>query len=249
MGAIKVKDVVGVLKTIIDRNGPTYLNDEPYQVYKEVLASGMADGKTAAAILHVLVTPEIMDNMDYFCEAELVSELIRRECNLNKRMADRMALILASLYSSNHRKEWKAKEREGMNSFLKEEFICSWNGFAVWDAGNGTVDCHYEAQIKLKPTEKISKDEELAGEIKKNPFITKETIHNLFSKRLHKYLNSEFEDYCTCDDYYQPVVEDFGFNMIYNLQRWCEENGFEYVSFEGDGDDSGYEPKCHRGWK
>jgi len=163
-------------------------------------------------------------------------------------MADRIALILTSLYSGNHRKEWKAKEKDGLNSFIKEEFICSWNGFAVWDAGNGTVDCHYEAQIKLKPTEMILKDEELAGEIKKNPFITKEAIRDLFSKRLQKYLNSEFEDYCTCEDYYQPVVEDFGSNLIYDLQRWCEENGFEYVSFEGDGDDGGYEPKFRRGW-
>ena len=81
----------------------------------------------------------------------------------------------------------------------------------------------------------------------KNPFATKETIHDLFSKKLRKYLDYEFEDYCTEDDYYQPVVEDFGSNLEYDLQKWSEENGFEFVSCEGDGNDDGYEPKFRKG--
>lgn len=247
MAAKSIETIVTGLKEIIDKNGPSYLEDEPYRVYLEMLDSGMADRKTAAAILHLLVSG-MMTAIDAYDDVEQISVTIRRECSLSKGMADRLALILAALCSGIHRKEWGGKDREGLGIFLKEEFTCIWKGFAVWDAGNGKVDCHYEAEIILTPTEEISKDEELAQQLKKNPFMTKEAIHELFAKRLQEYLDYEFKDYCTCDDYYQPVVEDFGSNMEYDLPKWCKENGFELVSFEGDGGDDGYEPKHRRGW-
>ena len=72
-------------------------------------------------------------------------------------------------------------------------------------------------------------------------------IHELFFKRLERYLDSDFEDYCTCDDYYQPVVEDYGCNLKSNLEHWCSKNGFEFISCDGDGYDEGYQPKYRRG--
>ena len=73
--------------------------------------------------------------------------------------------------------------------------------------------------------------------LKKNPFMTKESIYAFYEKKLKKYLNPEFEEYCTCDDYYEPVVE--AFELTY---------GFEVISYEGDGSDGGYEPKFRRSW-
>lgn len=242
-----IDSVAGCLKEMIDRNGPSYLADEPYEVFNSLLESGATDRKTAAAILYVLVSGTL-EGMRSECEAEVLSEGIRRECGLNKRMADQIASILHSLYSGAHKKEWESKDLEGLRQFLAEEFTITWKGFAVWDEGNGTVDCHYEAEIVLDPTEAVSEDEELSQELKKNPFMPKSEIHDLFSKRLKKYLDGEFEDYCTEDDYYQPAVEDFGANMEYDLPEWCKKNGFKLVSFEGDGDDDGYEPKFRRGW-
>lgn len=128
----------------------------------------------------------IMSSIDFPYDPEEISGSIRRECSINKRMADRIALILTSLYSGENRKAWKGKDREGLRQFLKEEFTCLWKGFAVWDAGNGTVDCHYEAEIILIPTERISEDKALAQQLQKNPFMTKEAIHDLFTKRLHE---------------------------------------------------------------
>ena len=246
MAAKSIESIAASLKEIIDKNGPSYLGDEPYRVYLGMLDSGAVDRKTAAAILHLLASG-IMTAIDAYDDAEQISVAIRRECSLNKRMADRLALILAALYSGTHKKEWRGKDREGLRQFLKEDFVFTWKGFAVWDAGNGTVDCHYEAEIILAPTEEISKDKELAQQLKKNPLMTEEAIHELFAKRLQEYLDYEFGYYCTCDDYYQPVVEDFGSNMEYDMRKWCKENGFELVSFEGDGGDDGYEPKYRKG--
>ena len=106
----------------------------------------------------------------------------------------------------------------------------------------------YHPKIILKPTKEISKDKELVQKLTKNPFLTKKKICDLFEKRLRNFLDDEFEDYCTAEDYYQPVVEDFGDNLEYDLKKWCEQTGFEIVSCDGDGDDEGYEPKIKRGW-
>ena len=117
-----------------------------------------------------------------------------------------------------------------------------------WDAGNGTVDCHYEARIVVKPTKAVSEDKELARLLAKNPFTTKEKIRDLFARRLQEYLDHEFDYYCTCEDYYQPVVEDFEDNLEYDVKQWSEKNGFEFVSCDGDGHDDGYEPKFRNNW-
>ena len=77
--------------------------------------------------------------------------------------------------------------------------------------------------------------------LKQNPFMTKESIYKFYEKKLIECLDSEFEEYCTCDGYYEPVVEDFG--LTYDVEHWCKENGFEVVSCEGDGSDGRYEPK------
>ena len=39
--------------------------------------------------------------------------------------------------------------------------------------------------------------------------MEKDEIHKIFQEKLREYLDYEFEEYCTEDDYYQPVVEDF----------------------------------------
>ncbi len=213
MSDICIERIVAGLKEIIDRNGPACITDEPYTVYLELLELKAVDRKTASAILYLMAS-RIVTIIEFAHDStEEVSEIIRRECSLNKRMADRLSIIMTALYSNSHRKEWKEMEREGLRQFLKEEFTHKWEGFAVWDAGNGTVDCHYEAEIILTPTEEITKDKELIRKLKNNSFMTKEAIHDLFAKRLREKLDYEFEYYCTCDDYYQPVVEDFGTNL------------------------------------
>ena len=247
MAEKKIESIVDALKEIIDQNSPKHLTDEPYRVYAELIESGSADRKTAAALLHFLVSG-MLDTADLSCEVEQLSGAIRRECSLNKKMADRLAIILNTLYSQDNKREWRCKDLKGLSQFMKEEFLYKWKGFAVWDEGNGTVDCHYEARIRLKTTETISEDKELVALLARNPFTPKEVIHDLFAKRLQEYLSYEFEEYCTEDDYYPPVVEDFGSNMEYALPEWSKENGFEFVSWEGDGDDGGYEPKFRKGW-
>ena len=98
-----VDPIITALKGIIDQKSPGFLEEEPYQVYTKLVESGAADRKTAAALLHFLVIGLLEEAK---CDdAELLSGIIRRECSLNKRMSDRLALILLSLYSDENRRK------------------------------------------------------------------------------------------------------------------------------------------------
>lgn len=72
------------------------------------------------------------------------------------------------------------------------------------------------------------------------PFTEASEIERYFTDTLTANLDYNFEEYCTEDDYYQPVVEDF--EIDYYVGEWCKLYGFELVSCEGDGEDEGYEP-------
>ena len=118
-----------------------------------------------------------------------------------------------------------------------------WNGESVWDAGNGTVDCTYEAKAVFKPTQDIRGPEIRQLQIAKSGF-SQVDLYQALEKSLKNILDSEFEDYCQEDDYYQPVVEDF--DAEYYIRKWAEERGLELTAFEGDGFDGGFEPKRRR---
>ena len=68
-----VETIVASLKGIIDKNGPGYLEDEPYAVYNELIESGAADRKTAATLLHFLAMGLLKGAK--FDDAELVPEI------------------------------------------------------------------------------------------------------------------------------------------------------------------------------
>lgn len=239
------KKTIERLKDIIDRNGPKYLTTEPYATHQEILKSKSADKKTAGAILCVLVS-DVLKNIKPEDNRASLSKTIREECGFNKAVADHLATVFLGVYSAENKMEWKSKKREGLSQFLQKDFVCSWKGFAVWDEGNGTVDCHYNAEIVLSPTELVAKEEKLKQKLRKNPFLKKEAIHQHFEKRIQEYLDYKFEDYCRCEDYYQPVVEDF--EIDYHVSEWSKQNGFEVISCEGDGEDGGYEPTFRGRW-
>ena len=125
-----------------------------------------------------------------------------------------------------------------------EDMTFTWNGDAVWDAGGGTVDCEYEAKVDLRPTEDGIRGPEVRRLQMDTPDFTPEDLYLALEKSLRNKLDMEFEDYCTDDDYYQPVVEDFEAEIY--VREWAEERGLEIVSFEGDGSDGGFEPKSRR---
>jgi hypothetical protein len=238
------KKIIACMKNMISTNGPDFLTENPFRVYKELGKIKGTDRKLNGAILCYLVSG-LPEKINADMEAAGYSERIQQECGLNEEMSDRVAAVFSQLYSHENEQEWNALNKKGLKEFLRADFTYEWEGLAVWEVSNGSVSCHYKAEISLKPTESAV-DDKLKKLLVKNPFMTKEAIHEYFEKRLKEYLDMEFEEYCTCDDYYEPVVEDF--DAEYYVEAWSKENGFDYISCEGNGYDDGYEPDFRRGW-
>lgn len=241
----RIKRAIDELKTVVDQNGPDYLAREPFKVYEKLKNSKNVSKKTSGLILYALVN-DMQSVVTTDMDPVLLSKKIQTGCSLNKKAADFLSAIFSGLYSKENEASWAEKDMEGLKQFLKDEFVCKWEGSAVWDAGNGTVDCYFQAEIILEPTEDSSADKGLSKMLETNPFTTKEEISQYFRKCLRDYLDGEFEEYCTEEDYYQPVCEDF--DVDYYVSQWCKEHGFELVSCDGDGGDGGYEPKYRNGW-
>ena len=238
-----VETVISSLKGMIDRNGPHHLTNEPYQVYEELKESGITDGKTAGAILLFLVNG-MMDELNRDIDFDSLCKEIQKKCCFNKKMAEKLSTIFLSLYSIANKEEWKNRKLEGLSQFLKMNFSCIWDGLSIWQTEGGSVDCHYEAEMILRPIDPDCIGKKLSDLLNKNPFMTREAITDFYENDIRNWLDEEFERYCTCEDYYQPVVEDFEFD--YYLAEWCRKNGFEIVSYESDGHDDGYEPSFTR---
>ena len=233
------------LKELVDSNGPGYLAENPYDVYRELINSESADKKTAGAVMLLLMT-DIMETVDSKQDPATLSKQIQKECCFNKKMSDLLSDIVLQLHSDENEEDWKEKDMAGLEQFRKEKLSVEWEGFATWKVSGGGVDCFYNADIVLKPTAKLVITEELSKALKKNPYMKAEAIGKIYEKKLVAFLDREFEEYCTCDDYYEPVVEDFELESY--VKDWCKKNGFKIISCEGDGDDSGYEPDSVRRW-
>ena len=240
-----MENIAEKLKEIIDGNGPDYLLEEPYKVYMTLTEEKAVEKKIAGALLYLLTT-EVPGDVKPGDDVSCLSKVIQRECSFNKKMADQLSEILINLHSRENENEWKDKDMAGLEAFRKEKLEIRWEGFATWSVSGGGVDCHYNADIVLAPAKNLVIDEELEKRLIKNRFMKPEEISSHYEKELRKHLDREFEEYCTCDDYYQPVVEDF--ELDYYLKEWCEKNGFKIISCEGEGDDSGFEPDSVRRW-
>ena len=102
------EEIAGKLKELIDKNGPTYLVDNPFQVYKELIQSKNADKKTAGAILCFLVSNIAVDIEQISDQTELV-KAIQKECGFNKNVSDKLAEIMICLYSPLNKQKWAEK--------------------------------------------------------------------------------------------------------------------------------------------
>ena len=174
-----VETVISSLKGMIDRNGPHHLTNEPYQVYEELKESGITDGKTAGAILLFLVNG-MMDELNRDIDFDSLCKEIQKKCCFNKKMAEKLSTIFLSLYSIANKEEWKNRKLEGLSQFLKMKFSCIWDGLSIWQTEGGSVDCHYEAEMILRPIDPDCIGKKLSDLLNKNPFMTREAITDFY---------------------------------------------------------------------
>ncbi len=142
--------------------------------------------------------------------------------------------------------EEKARLTKGLDGgrVSLQEWNYTWQGQAVWYDGDGTVDCDYRAEMTFRSGSAGTKGPEVRKLEMENPGFREEDAVEALQKSLRTKLDDEFEDYCSDDDYYQPVVEDF--EAEYYAREWAEERDLELIRFEGSGSDGGYKPKLRK---
>lgn len=235
---IKVEKMANEIKAAVDTNGPSYILEYPYEVF-EMLVNEGADKRMASAILCVLSSGILVDMKDRH-DATILTETIQKECGFNTEMAGFLAELFSSVYSLEHESEWKAKEFKGVTEFFENEFSFKWEGYAVWHYSTGGVECLYTADITLIPADEEVIRKEISGLTDRNPFVTRDAICTYYIQKLCRKLDRDFDYYCTCDSYYQPVAEDFFADDC--VSTWCSDNGMKMIDCVGDGYDNGFDP-------
>lgn len=230
------------LREIITREGQDYLEDYPWDVYKELKEDKLGKKEILAVVLMTLVIgiPSVARKIQ---DPKKLCAQIQKKTGLGKPMADQLSEMYCQLFSAENEEAWADKNEAGLRAFLEKEWEFEWKGYQNWEYGGGYLPCRYEAKMVLQVTEDGIKDDVFYAMIRKNPYMTEDQIAEYFQAELQKKLNDEFEEYVTGDDYYEPVVEDFEAEEY--TDDWAKEHGFELLSFEGDGETGDYEQRGH----
>lgn len=234
-----------LLKEIVDKNGVKYLQEEPYAVYKS-LESQETDPRVCRVVL-VSLLAGAAENAEEMDEKEL-SGFIQKECFLKKAAADQVSQMWIALFGEQNLEEWAKNDGQGLRDFCSREWEYSWDGEATWYSGGVHTDCWCSGTVEIEVSDEELVRKETAGLLKKNPFLPAEKIFEHYKKILKKVLDEELEDYVTCDDYYPPVMEDYGGNFEGTVEEFCKKYGFDLVNCECEGDMSDFEPNGRGYW-
>ncbi len=233
--------LVDYLKKTFEQKGNDYLGDNAYDIYKYFLKEKSVSPLSARMVLLALLSDVHQKSIELVAE-DAISQHIEECCCLNKNMADYLASIFADVYSEKNQEKWNKKAGVGLKKFCGKEWEFAWEGESQWIAGSGSVDCFCSAKATIKVVNPQQVAEDLKAMLAKNPLLSENDIFNHYQDELWKLLDSDFDDYCTDDDYYQPVVEDYSENFEDIVKKFCQKHGMELVDFECNGESTDFEP-------
>jgi len=228
------------LKSLIDTNGFQYLEDHAYEIYEQLREEKLLNGIYARVLLICLLSADYKNYKRGELKKTSLSASIQKNCGLRKDISDQMADVFVKLFGEENYAEWEEKYHSGFKKFCEEEWTFTWEGFSVWYVQNVQVDCKAKAWATVRITDpsKVELDNEKI--LEKNPFIASEHIFEIYNKLLLKKLDSDFDYYCNCDDYYPPVAEDYYGNYEELVEMFCEKYGMELIDCNYDGETSDY---------
>lgn len=218
-----VEKTVGILKEFISGKGYDYIYDSAYTVYKALIKKNV-DRTIAAATLYALVADTARKNKSDI-KKEVAGKLF-----LNKEMSSIVSDIFSFLYDSTALWEMKKEEYRGLEEFLSTKWEIKSEGKATWQYKSGIkTDYSYTYVMKICVKDRSLVEKDLKERLKENPFLKAEDIRSYYEDKIDSIIRDDFVDYCTCDDYYPPVVEDFPSNILYNMEKFLPAHGLEMV--------------------
>lgn len=234
--------LVKAIKSIIDTNGFDYLKNKPYDVYLSLVANKSCSKKVAISVLSSLLAevPSLLLK-GRSKSIQKISSVLKENCCLSDTISGELASVYQEVFSDENKKSWEDNKNSGLDYFFEMELDISWEGDSTWECSQGSEDCHYSAEIKVAPLKDKLNTSLIDEKLKVNPFFSDEKIAKVYEENLIKYLDHDFNYYCTADDYYQPFIEDYDLND--SVKEWCEKHGFKIISVKGDGSDSVFVPR------
>lgn len=228
------------LKKLVDANGLQYLEDHAYELYESMKEEKLLDDVYARVLLICLLSADYKNFERGKLEKTALSSSIQRSCALREDVSDQMADVFMRLFDEKNFTKWEEKQYSGLWKFCEEEWTFPWEGFSVWYGGHVHVNCRASASalVRIIDSSKVELDNEKL--LKQNPFITAEKIFETYKNRLAEKIDSDFEYYCTCDDDYPPVTEDYWGNYEELVKEFCLKHGMELIDYEFTGASSNY---------
>ncbi len=224
---------MSILKDLISQKGYDYIYDNAHSVYKALLKEGI-ERRIADVTLFALVSETARDNKTN------IREEVENKLFLNEEMSTVVSDIFSTLYDTKSLSKMKKEEFKGLEEFLKGEWEIKSSGEATWQYRRSTrTDYSYTYKMTIKVVDRALVEKDLKDKLRENPFLKAEDIRSYYENEIDGIICGEFEDYCTCDDYYPPVVEDFPDNIYYEMDKFLPEHGLEridddYDYYEGD---------------
>ena len=231
-----MNDVTEFLKNYIWKHGFETLSANPYAVYTSMVKKNGIEAKTARLVLITLMsgTHEMAKKG---CSADALAEHIQAEHFVNKKTAKDLATMYLTLFSDENKKSWNASEEAGFEAFCQAEWTIEWEGACDWHAKHGVrYPCTAQASVTFTVQDKAALRRHLSSQLHANPFLTEDDIFGILVSQVESDLDSDMQEYCDADDYYEPNWEEFvGEGTCDSEEKWTSW-GLEIVEFTGSGD-------------
>lgn len=226
--------VISVLDALIRGEGYEYIYEFAYNVYKILLEKGI--GRICAAAVLYALACDIGRGRN-----ENIREQVDKRLLLSKEGADFICSVFCALYADDSLSVMKSEEYAGLDEFCSSEHEAVIEAYATWCYKGGSrqdYTCTYRLTIRVEDKNLLEND--LKDKLDKNPFLKADDIYKLYVDRLREYITDKFEDYCTCDDYYPPVVDDFLYNCGEEIEDYLGKYGIKLISDDFDYRESDY---------
>ncbi len=228
----EIKKTVSILKELISQKGYDYIYDCANSVYKTLVKKG-TERSIADVTLYALTAETARGNKSN------IPEEVEEKLFLNKEMSTVVSDIFSSLYDTKTLSKMKKNEFKGLEEFIKGEWEIRSSGEATWQyKGGSKTDYSYTYYMTIHVVDRKLVEKDLKDKLRENPFLKAEDIRSYYENKIDGIICGEFEDYCTCDDYYPPVVEDFPENISYEMDKFLPQHGLEMIDDEYEYDES-----------
>ncbi len=225
-----VESTVDALSAIITKEGYSFLYLNSFYVYESLLDNGF-DNDISSIILFALVS-----NVGKKSKKKESVESEIKALPLDSDAESFLTAVFTSLYSSRRKAGMKKKEYAGLEEFLSKEWTVDIYLQAEWAYKFGTrINYSFDYTITFSASDRDVIKKYLTRDLMRNPFLTASDILEKYRKELQESVNSDFESYCTADDYYEPNVEDYDSESGDGaIEDYLEDHGFEFLESSYD---------------